>query len=38
MLKGFFATQGYFLRPTVAAGLDDNTRCMQEEVFGGSDF
>ncbi|CAH3158301.1 unnamed protein product [Pocillopora meandrina] len=27
-------TQGYFMRPTVITGLSDNTRCMQEEIFG----
>ncbi|XP_045610114.2 2-aminomuconic semialdehyde dehydrogenase [Procambarus clarkii] len=25
---------GYFMRPTVIVGLDDNSRCMQEEIFG----
>eukprot|EP00795_Rhopilema_esculentum_P008611 gene8611-14623_t len=25
---------GYFVRPTVVVGLADNTKCMQEEVFG----
>lgn len=27
-------TEGYFMRPTVITGLSDNTRCMQEEIFG----
>ncbi|KAL7647495.1 UNVERIFIED_CONTAM: hypothetical protein RMT77_001095 [Armadillidium vulgare] len=26
--------QGYFMLPTVITGLKDNTRCMQEEIFG----
>ncbi|XP_042893530.1 2-aminomuconic semialdehyde dehydrogenase-like [Penaeus japonicus] len=26
--------QGYFMRPTIITGLDDNSRCMQEEIFG----
>ncbi|RMX43740.1 hypothetical protein pdam_00023694, partial [Pocillopora damicornis] len=26
--------KGYFMRPTVITGLSDNTRCMQEEIFG----
>ncbi|XP_071529607.1 2-aminomuconic semialdehyde dehydrogenase-like [Panulirus ornatus] len=25
---------GYFMRPTVITGLDDKSRCMQEEIFG----
>lgn len=25
---------GYFMRPTIITGLDDNSRCMQEEIFG----
>lgn len=27
-------TEGYFMQPTVITGLDDSTRCMQEEIFG----
>ncbi|XP_044181171.1 2-aminomuconic semialdehyde dehydrogenase-like isoform X1 [Acropora millepora] len=26
--------EGYFMQPTVITGLDDSTRCMQEEIFG----
>lgn len=26
--------EGYFMQPTVITGLADNTRCMQEEIFG----
>lgn len=26
--------QGYFMRPTIITGLKDNSRCMQEEIFG----
>ncbi len=25
---------GYFFRPTVIVGLEDSSRCMQEEIFG----
>jgi aminomuconate-semialdehyde/2-hydroxymuconate-6-semialdehyde dehydrogenase len=25
---------GYFLRPTIIEGLDENARCNQEEIFG----
>lgn len=26
--------QGYYMRPTIITGLDDNSRCMQDEIFG----
>lgn len=26
--------EGYFMRPTIITGLKDNSRCMQEEIFG----
>lgn len=30
----FLFTKGYFIRPTVIAGLPDSSACMQEEIFG----
>ncbi|MPC97126.1 Aldehyde dehydrogenase family 8 member A1 [Portunus trituberculatus] len=26
--------QGYFMKPTIITGLSDESRCMQEEIFG----
>lgn len=31
---GGMSFQGYFMRPTIITGLKDNSRCMQEEIFG----
>ena len=27
-------TQGYFIRPTIITNVSDNSRLMQEEIFG----
>ena len=26
--------KGYFVQPTIITGLDDNSRCVREEIFG----
>ena len=26
--------KGYFIEPTIITGLDDNARCVREEIFG----